>query len=386
MWGTVYGSIRLPAMALALLTAHGTAAVAAPASDARAAADEANSGSAVQAAVTRTRCANPNAIGVSRTVTIDPKRGHLFGTQQYKMQDPLQDGEVVLTFDDGPLRRYTKRVLAALEAECTKATFFAVGRMAISDPDMLRKVAAKGHTIAHHSWSHMNQNRNSFQRDIAEFELGLSAVETVIGGPTAPFFRFPYLADPKRMRQYLAQRGFGIFSIDIDSYDWKSKSATRVRRQILRGLKSRGKGILLFHDIQRATAGALPDLLRELRERRYKIVHFVPAEPATTLPEYDKEAQRLLETRNWRRRSRPIKTSFRFDPSKVADTKPRNPASRPKASRAARDDGGRSQGAAQNERQSGATVQSKPVGHATVVRRRKAPDPKPDWRDTVFQN
>ena len=114
-------------------------------------------------------CSNPRAIGVSRTIEIDTKGGINLGTQQYKGFDPLKDGEVVLTFDDGPLRRNTRKVLKALADHCTKATFFAVGAQAVADPDMLRKVAAAGHTIAHHTWSHKNQGRRSTSRSIAEF-------------------------------------------------------------------------------------------------------------------------------------------------------------------------------------------------------------------------
>ena len=49
----------------------------------------------------------------------------------------LADGEVVLTFDDGPLRAYTVPVLDALAAHCVKATFFLVGRMAVADPELV---------------------------------------------------------------------------------------------------------------------------------------------------------------------------------------------------------------------------------------------------------
>src|SRR5690606_39611341 len=83
------------------------------------------------------RCSpNSNAIGVSRIVEIDTTFGPRFGGLQYRENDGfLKDGEVVLTFDDGPSRRHTPAVLAALDAHCTKATFFIVGRMAVSNPD-----------------------------------------------------------------------------------------------------------------------------------------------------------------------------------------------------------------------------------------------------------
>ena len=97
----------------------------------------------------------PNALGVSRVVEIDTSAGPRFGVQ-YKEHDLLADGEVVLTFDDGPLRAYTKPVLEALQAHCTKATFFVVGRMAVADPEMVREYARLGHTVGIHTWSHAN--------------------------------------------------------------------------------------------------------------------------------------------------------------------------------------------------------------------------------------
>ncbi|MEL6873242.1 MAG: polysaccharide deacetylase family protein, partial [Pseudomonadota bacterium] len=188
------------------------------------------------------RCANRNGIGVSRTITIDPTAQSHFGTQQYKSyNDLLREKEVVLTFDDGPLRRHTRRVLRALKRHCTKAVFFNVGRMAIADAAAMREVSAAGHTIGHHTWSHKNQGRQSMSRAIAAVELGVSAIEAATGKPSAPFFRFPYLSDPKRMQAYITQRKFAIFSIDIDSYDWRSKSANGVHSTVMRGLRRRAR-------------------------------------------------------------------------------------------------------------------------------------------------
>ncbi|MEL6298331.1 MAG: polysaccharide deacetylase family protein [Pseudomonadota bacterium] len=272
-------------------------------------------------------CTNPNALGVSRVIEVDTTGGIEYGQQQYKHQaDPLRDGEVVLTFDDGPLRRNTRKVLRALAEHCTKAIFFAVGRMAVVDPKTLREVADAGHTIGHHTWSHKNQQSRSLPRAIAEMELGLSAIEAAIGRPSAPFFRFPYLAHTRQMRAYLGERNFGVFSIDIDSFDWRSKSASRVRKTIMRKLRAKRKGILLFHDIQSATANALGPLLNEIKAGGFRIVHMVPKHTAETLPEYNTVAGRLLDKRAYRHRARPLKTAFRFSGKVPAGGKKNKPA------------------------------------------------------------
>src|ERR1700689_2914392 len=82
---------------------------------------------------------NPNALGTSRTIVLDPAEHPRLGTLQYDESLPLNDHEVVLTFDDGPLQPYTNRVLDALAAECTKATFFLVGRMALGYPHLVQR-------------------------------------------------------------------------------------------------------------------------------------------------------------------------------------------------------------------------------------------------------
>ena len=232
-------------------------------------------------------CQDPQALGVSRVVEIDTAGGPHFGHQQYKDINLLAPGEVVLTFDDGPLRPHTQPILDALDAQCTKATFFMVGSQALADPDMVKRVAARGHTVGVHTWSHANLRKMTPLKARQEIELGFSAVAAAAGQPIAPFFRFPYLADTKSMLGYTQTRGMGIFSIEVDSQDWKTKNAAAVHRDVLNQLAEMGKGIILFHDIQPAAQQALPGLLEALRAKGYKVVHLKPKAMATTLPEFD---------------------------------------------------------------------------------------------------
>jgi len=238
----------------------------------------------------------PNALGVARVVQIDTDAGPRFGFQ-YKEQDFLADGEVVLTFDDGPLRAYTRPVLDALAAHCTRATFFLVGRMAVADPDMVKEYARRGHTIGTHTWSHANLSALSPQRAQAELELGFSAVQEALGKPLAPFFRFPYLRDSKGMIAYAQERRIGVFSIDVDSKDFRTRDGGTVHRRVMEGLARTKKGIILFHDIQPSTAHALPGLLSELKARGYRVVHLVPKAPAVTVAEFDAQARQAMERR-----------------------------------------------------------------------------------------
>ncbi len=235
--------------------------------------------------------ARPGQLGVSRVLEIDTTRGPRFGLQQYPDHDFLRDGEVVLTFDDGPQRRYTRMVLEALAAHCTQATFYMVGQMAIGDPEAVREVGRAGHTVGIHTWSHKNLRAAGSPNATREIELGISAVQKALGQPVAPFFRFPYLADSQVMQNHLASRDFGIFSIDVDSRDFRTKDPRTMQRTVLEVLEKKRKGILLFHDIQVSTATGIRGLLDELAKRGFKVVHTVPKAPALSQPSYDEIAE-----------------------------------------------------------------------------------------------
>jgi peptidoglycan/xylan/chitin deacetylase (PgdA/CDA1 family) len=238
----------------------------------------------------------PDALGVSRVAEVDTAAGPRFGFQ-YNEQDILTDGEVVLTFDDGPLRAYTKPVLEALAAHCARATFFLVGRQALADPEMVQEYDRRGHTIGTHTWSHANLRSLSPQKARAEIELGFSAVQQALGKPLAPFFRFPYLSDPKGMIGHLQERQMGIFSIDVDSKDFRTRDPSTVHRRVMTDLARAKKGIILFHDIQPSTARALPGLLAELKAKGYRIVHLQPKATAATVAEFDAQAQQEFDRR-----------------------------------------------------------------------------------------
>lgn len=230
---------------------------------------------------------NPNPLGVSRVVEIDTTGGPGFGFQHYKMYDFLQPKEVVLTFDDGPLPNRTTAILEALDAECTKAIFFSVGKVAAGYPEILHRVAKSGHTIGAHTVLHKDLSKMPIDKAKEEIEKSFSIIHHAVDGPTAPFFRFPYLRASPETLKYLADRNIAVFSTDIDSLDFKRSNSNTVIKRIMAGLEKNGKGIILMHDIQPHTAKAMPGLLKQLKEKGYKVVQMTAKEPVKTLPEYD---------------------------------------------------------------------------------------------------
>lgn len=246
-------------------------------------------------------CSNPNALGLSRVVEIDTTGGPGFGFEHFKSHDFLREGEVVLTFDDGPWPRNTPNVLAALAAHCTKAIFFPIGLHATYEPGILKQVAAAGHAVGSHTWCHqdlsktkgkclINGKTQAYEYDPKdEIEKGISAVRWAVGGPTAPFFRFPALRQPQELIDYLGKRNIAIFSTDLDSFDFKMRKPEQVRQSVMTKLKKHGKGIVLLHDFQHATGEGAMDLLNDLKAGGYKVVFMQPKFPVTTIASYDEQ-------------------------------------------------------------------------------------------------
>ncbi|OCK56573.1 polysaccharide deacetylase family protein [Bradyrhizobium sp. LMTR 3] len=103
------------------------------------------------AAATAAECPRKDALGTSRVLAVDAATYPRVGLKSFPQTLPLEDREVVLTFDDGPWQPTDQKILAALAQECVRATFFLLGRRASEHPELVRRMAAQGHTIAHHT-------------------------------------------------------------------------------------------------------------------------------------------------------------------------------------------------------------------------------------------
>lgn len=233
-----------------------------------------------------------HGLGVSRIVAIDTSTGPLYGdiTKQPQQAVFLKPKEVVLTFDDGPMPWITRAILDTLDSQCTKATFFSVGRMAIAYPDVVREIQQRGHSLGTHTWSHpMNMRRMPIEQSSAEIERGFAAVAAAAGGPIAPFFRFPGLSDSGPMLAHLQNRGIASFTVDVVSNDSFIPSVERLTRETIAKVEARQGGIMLFHDIKAVTAKALPGILSELKARGYRVVHMTSNTPFSPDPRYSVE-------------------------------------------------------------------------------------------------
>ena len=246
---------------------------------------------AVSPAIAASCPGNPNAIGTSRTITVDPSALPRIGSMQYKTTLALEDHEVAITFDDGPLPPYTNRILETLAAECVKVTYFLVGRQANAYPDLVRRIYSAGHVLGTHSQNHpLTFDQMALTRVEREVDGGIASVQTAAGDPraVAPFFRVPGLLRSKQVESYLATKSIAVWSADEVADDWfRQVSAKDIVRKAMSRIEAKGhRGILLLHDIHPATAMALPVLLRELKAKGYRIVQAVPTgERPKMLPE-----------------------------------------------------------------------------------------------------
>jgi peptidoglycan/xylan/chitin deacetylase (PgdA/CDA1 family) len=236
------------------------------------------------AAAQAAECPRAGTLGTSRVLPVDAAQTPRVGLKSFAQTLPLDDHEVVLTFDDGPWPATTPRVLATLAKECVRATFFLIGKPASERPELVRRIAAEGHNIGHHTWSHRSLLRIKPAETTAEIDRGISAVETALHGtatttPSTPFFRFPGFESTPATLDLLQSRGIMVFGADLWASDWEPMTPKQQLKLLTDRLKRARKGIILLHDPKAQTATMLPDFLRYLKDNHYRVVHLVPAAP-----------------------------------------------------------------------------------------------------------
>lgn len=213
----------------------------------------------------------PDALGTARTLTLKREFAG-YGTVQYGKL-PLAQGEVALTFDDGPRPETLPRVLDALKAECVQATFFMTGANLAQYPELGQRVVAQGHTAALHSYSHPFLPEMAPADQLADLEKGIQAYQAAFGG-APPAYRFPFLQQTPVVLEALKAKQMMVASIDvgIDDYAPNDMSSAALVNRLVSRLEGAGGGIVLMHDANGPTADALPALLQALKTHGYKVV------------------------------------------------------------------------------------------------------------------
>lgn len=206
-----------------------------------------------------------------------------YGAINYPGNSPLKPKQIALTFDDGPSAG-TQAVLDILDKHCIKAAFFMVGWYAQARPDLVRAIAARGHTLGTHTWLHpISLRRLGAARAERQITQGFVAVQAALADAPpqdrarlAPFFRFPGLNDSPAMVRWLGERRVAVVSADFGADDWKRLSSAEVERRALKYAAARGGGILILHEAHARTQAMLDDLIVQLEREGFTFVQLVP--------------------------------------------------------------------------------------------------------------
>ena len=184
---------------------------------------------------------------------------------------PVEGARVALTFDDGPHETHTPAVLDVLAAHDAPAAFFVIGEHAEHAPDVLRAVAAGGHTIGCHGWTHTKFTELSpaaldeeLDHCLAHFDAVLQAVPRYV--------RPPYGTVDADVATHLRSRGLVPVCWSIDPQDWRLHEPEVITQHVFDEL--RPDRILLLHDgMSDATrmVAALPEILDGIRDRGYEL-------------------------------------------------------------------------------------------------------------------
>jgi peptidoglycan/xylan/chitin deacetylase (PgdA/CDA1 family) len=181
------------------------------------------------------------AAGVASYGAIAPE-SELFGKTLHRLPDPKQ---LALTYDDGPNDPHTLTLLDVLAKHNVKATFFLIGKHVTARPDIARLIAAAGHTIGNHTYTHPNLafcNEGRMRQELSDCKKILR--ETI--GEHSNLFRPPFGARRPRVLSIARELGLTPVQWSVTCYDWKPTTAERVERHAARQVS--GGDIILQHD------------------------------------------------------------------------------------------------------------------------------------------
>jgi peptidoglycan/xylan/chitin deacetylase (PgdA/CDA1 family) len=175
---------------------------------------------------------------------------------------------IAITFDDGPHPNLTPRLLDMLKERGIKATFFVVGRNVEEYPAIVARMAAEGHEVANHSWSHPSLTKLGFESFRKQIENTNDAIAKATGKRPV-LMRPPYGATSVGLNKRLNEQfGLKVILWSVDPRDWKYRNSNRVYNWIIQN--TRPGSIIVAHDIHGTTVAAMPATLDALLAKGYK--------------------------------------------------------------------------------------------------------------------
>lgn len=185
---------------------------------------------------------------------------------------PENEGNVAITFDDGPNPEFTPAILDILAKHQAKATFFLVGEQAARYPELVRRIAAEGHVVASHTMSHPEAPKASGDILRREVKENGELLQRITGMPVR-YFRPPYGYFNVDYFQASKQYGLTVVLWSIVPRDWERPPRDVLAKRAIDELQP--GSIILLHDgggDRTETVSALPLILNEIEQRQWRAV------------------------------------------------------------------------------------------------------------------
>lgn len=172
---------------------------------------------------------------------------------------------VAITFDDGP-GPYTAKLLDILEQKKAPATFFLIGKSIPAYSTVVARQRTLGMQQCNHTQTHPNLKQLSAAQQKAQIDQTQQQYAAAVPGGTLSCLRPPYGSFNADTRSL----GLPLILWDVDTEDWKNKSASVTTQRALAGAK--GGSIILMHDIDPSTVDAVPGIIDQLRAKGFTLV------------------------------------------------------------------------------------------------------------------
>jgi peptidoglycan/xylan/chitin deacetylase (PgdA/CDA1 family) len=178
--------------------------------------------------------------------------------------------EIAISFDDGPAENYTKEILAILNTENIKATFFCIGNRIAGNEAILKQIYTDGHIIGNHSYSHHfwfdMYSAKKMQEDLKQMDTEMERVT----GLKPKLFRPPYGVTNPNLAKAIRNGGYTPVGWSVRSMDTVIKDGKKLLAKINKGIKP--GAVFLFHDTSKTTLDVLPEFIQEVKKRGYNII------------------------------------------------------------------------------------------------------------------
>ena len=177
---------------------------------------------------------------------------------------------ISITFDDGPMKEFTPRLLDLLKSENISASFFLIGKNIAGNEGLVKRMIDEGHVIGNHSYSHTYwfslNNSTNMLNDLKKCDDEIIRVT----GKRPKFFRPPYGVINPMVKKAIEKGNYDCIGWSIRTYDTNAKSVEALLQKSLKNLSN--GDIILFHDWGQHTIGILSAFIKEVRARGFEIV------------------------------------------------------------------------------------------------------------------